>query len=934
MNLQRCLSNLFLHRLNAGSIPSTKRFSLSHLLSFTFAVMSWINIDAQEVQLRGVVIDSLAPLGFANVIATDAESGKLAGYSITNNDGRYAFSLNSEASYILRASFLGYETQEKRLNVGADIDALTLDFTLRAETAQLDGVEIVYEMPVTVKGDTIVYNADSFNRGNEKKLGDVLENLPGVEVNDDGEIQVEGKTVQKVMVEGKDFFDGDSKLATKNIPANAIDKVEVLRNFSEVGQMRGVTNNQDNVAINIKLKEGKKNFWFGEVTAGSGVDADVDPRYLLHPKLFYYHPEYSLNVITDLNDIGEVPFTWRDFFNFTGGFRNFNSGGGTRFNIQESDLGFAVGQNNRAAAIGTKFAAANFSYAASQTLDLSGFGIASENTTSIISNTINQFILSGIQEQTQVQSEQNNQLGMIKFSGIYKPDARLQVDYDILLKASNQRQDDATFSAFADQTNDIVERKENRPTSIEQNINAYYTASENDIFAGQFQHMLRSEDPFYNAITDLLPFAGILPVSQEGGRFDLSQEKEIQTNKLDGKIDYYRILNKTSHLNITLGTTLSFQNFDSKIFERINGTTDLLEETQPIDGQSSSLVNDVNYDFRDLFLGVHYKIKRGDFTFSPGLTLHQYGLSNTQLGSTASQNQWLLLPDFFALWDIKNSENIRFNYSKTAEYTDINNLAQAYVFNNYNRLFAGNRNLGNALSESFRLNYFSYNLFNYTNINGSLSYTKRTKGIKNNTTLVAINQVTQPENFDPDNPDHIYAASGRFSKRISKIEYRLDATLSYSELFSRVNEALQQSESFTQNYRLSARSSFSEWPNFEVGYNWTRNQYNNGRVDQLFFTQRPYFSLDVNFLKSFYWTVNWDFYDYSNQENTIRNNYSFLNSTLYYQEQDSHWEFSLQGTNLTNNQATNTDSFTEQFNSTSQYIVLPRIIMFVVKYDL
>ena len=74
--------------------------------------------------------------------------------------------------------------------------------------------------------------------------------------------------------------------AGKTEDANAIDKVEVLRNFSEVGQMRGVTNNQDNVAINIKLKEGKKNFWFGEVTAGSGVDADVDPRYLLHPKLF------------------------------------------------------------------------------------------------------------------------------------------------------------------------------------------------------------------------------------------------------------------------------------------------------------------------------------------------------------------------------------------------------------------------------------------------------------------------------------------------------------------------------------------------------------------------------------------------------------------------------------------------------------------------
>ena len=934
MNPKNKLPFIFINFTQDALMRFFKIASVKSGLGYFLLVMVYSNMQGQEIQVRGTVVDSIAPLGFANVIATSPESGNLAGYSITNNEGRYALSLSAGESYVLRASFLGYETQEKELILPEGSADMNIDFLLKAEAAQLDGVEVVYEMPVTVKGDTIVYNADSFNTGNEKKLGDVLENLPGIEINDDGEIQVEGKTVQKVMVEGKDFFDGDSKLATKNIPANAVDKVEVLRNFSEVSQMRGVTNNQDNVAINIKLKEGKKNFWFGEVTAGSGVDADIDPRYLVHPKLFYYHPEYSINVITDLNDIGEVPFTWRDYFNFTGGFRNFNSSAGTQFNIRESDLGFAVAQNNRTAAIGTKFAAANFSYGLSPTLDLSGFGIASENSTSTVSNTINQFILSGITEQTQIRSEQNNQLGMFKFSGIYKPDARLQVDYDILLKASDQRQEDATFSAFADQTNDIVELKENRPASLQQNINAYYTASDNDIFAGQLQHMLQSEDPFYNAITDLLPFAGILPVSQQAGRFDLSQTKEIQTNKIDGKVDYYRILNKTSHLNITLGTTLSAQEFDSRIFEGLEGNTILLEETLPVDGQSTSLINAVKYDFNDVFLGLHYKIKRGDFTFSPGLTLHQYALSNTQQGSTERQDQFLILPDFFALWDIKNSENLRFKYSKTAEYTDVNNLAEAYVFNNYNRLFAGNRFLGNALSESFRLNYFSYNLFNYTNINGSLSYTKRTKGIKNNTTLVAINQVTQPENFDPDNPDHIYAASGRISKRISKIEYRLNATVSYSELFSRVNEALQESQSLTQNYRLSARSSFQDWPNFEVGYNWTRNQYNNGRVDQLFFTQRPFFSLDVNFLKSFYWTMNWDFYDYRNEQNTVQNNYSFLNSTLYYQKQDSPWEFSIQGTNLTNNQATNTDSFTEQFNTTSQYIVLPRIIMFVVKYDL
>ena len=889
----------------------------------------------QTVTLKGVVKDSITPLGFANVIATEVETGSLVSYAITSNEGKYQLDLAPGGAYVLRASFLGYTTQEKQLTLPADAADYLMDFFLESEAAQLDGVELVYEMPVTVRGDTIVYNADSFNRGDEKKLGDVLKNLPGLEINDDGEIQVEGKTVQKVMVEGKDFFDGDSKLATKNIPANAVDKVEVLRNFSEVGQMRGVTNNQDNVAINIKLKEGKKNFWFGEVTAGAGVDADQGTRYLVHPKLFYYNPKYSVNVITDVNDIGEVPFTWRDYFNFSGGFRNFNQGGGTQFSISESDLGFAVAQNNRAQAIDTKFGAANFSYALSPVWDLSGFGIASDNRTQIVSRTLKQYISSGIIETTENASDQSNQLAMLKLSSIYKPNVNFQLDYDVLVKGSKQAQNDNTLSEFGTFTNDIEEQKENTPTSINQNINAYYTASDDDILAFQAQHLYQNEDPFYRALTDLSPFEGLLPVTSSSDRYDVSQEKMIKTNKIDSKLDYFKILTKTSHLNLTLGQTLSHQAFNSAIFQTLNGTQiQPLEETVPIDGVSESLINDVRYGFSDTFLGLHYKFKTGKLTVSPGVSLHRYGLVNEQSGSELRQNQWLVLPDFFALIDLKKSENLRFNYAVSAEYTDVNNYAQAYVFNNYNRLFRGNRALENALNDTYRLNYFSYNLFNYTNISGSLSYTKRRAGIKNNTTLVAINQVSSPSNFDRNFPDQTYAASGRFSKRIKNIEYRLNANLNLSELYNTVNDQIQESRSFTQNYRASARSSFKDFPNFEIGYNWNRNDYNNGRAAQVFFTKRPYINMDVTFLKSFFWTMNWDFYDYSDAENTVSNNYSFLNSTLYFQKEDSHWEFSIQGTNLLNNKDTNTDSFSEEFNTTSQYLVLPRIVMLVVKYDL
>ena len=113
------------------------------------------------------------------------------------------------------------------------------------------------------------------------------------------------------MVNGKDFFYGDTKLASKNIPSKAVDKIQVLRNYSEVGQLSGVTNNQDNVAINIKLKEGKENFWFGTVTAGGGVSED-EPLYLAQPKLFYYSPKFSLNFIGDLNNTGETALSRRD----------------------------------------------------------------------------------------------------------------------------------------------------------------------------------------------------------------------------------------------------------------------------------------------------------------------------------------------------------------------------------------------------------------------------------------------------------------------------------------------------------------------------------------------------------------------------------------------------------------------------------------------
>jgi len=134
----------------------------------------------------------------------------LESYGITDANGNFKLQLGKNGSYKIQVSYIGMKTFEEVLTT--DENDITKVYTLQTDKS-LDEVEISYEMPVTIRGDTLIYNADSFSDGTERKLEDILENLPGVEINENGQIEVEGKVVNKLMVNGKDFFDGDTKLA-------------------------------------------------------------------------------------------------------------------------------------------------------------------------------------------------------------------------------------------------------------------------------------------------------------------------------------------------------------------------------------------------------------------------------------------------------------------------------------------------------------------------------------------------------------------------------------------------------------------------------------------------------------------------------------------------------------------------------------------------
>jgi hypothetical protein len=903
-------------------------------------------ISSAQVTVKGVVKDSIgAPLELANVIAINKETKAMASYGITNEKGLFKLDLEKNTTYTVQVSYIGMKTVSQIISTKEE--NITKDFTLQNDNA-LAAVELTYEMPVTIKGDTLIYNADSFKDGSERKLEDVLKKLPGVEINEDGQIEVEGKVVNKLMVNGKDFFDGDSKLATKNIPSNAVDKIQVLRNYSEVGQLSGVTNNQDNVAINIKLKEGKENFWFGDITAGSGI-ADDDGLYLVQPKLFYYSPKYSINLIGDMNNIGEVALSNRDIRNFGGGFRAPSRSSGTNINLGNNSLRGLTNIGN-AQKIETKLGAANFSYAPQKNLDLSGFLIYNSTRLRTREESFVRYTDSDLgipdEETVQVGREASNQ-ALAKLSASYKPNANNQLDYDLLGRISNDTETQDLFSSVVGSTNQVEKVK---PFSINQNLSYYYTLDEKNIFALEAQHLIKDEDPFYNALLtndptnneDANPLnqdafdntAEALGLDRDQFGYNLNQNRRIKSNQLDAKVDYYHILNNKSNINLTFGTILSSQQFNSNIFQFLDDGSLFDPVANLTDDEGNVLVNqnDTDYNFSDVYLGLHYRIKTGKFTITPGLSVHSYGNKNTQFGETFKDNFFRVLPDFETRIQFKKSENLTFRYNMTNSFTDVTSLAEGLVLNNFNNIGYGNSELQNSLSHNLNLSYFSFNLFNYTNVFAVLNYSKNVDQIRSQTEF--DNVIRTSTFFNSNFADESFTAFGRVQRTFKKIRASLRANFNYSKNNQFIQGTRSVNESFTQSYTPELRTNFREAPNVSLKYRYTVTENNQGASSTKFITNAPSVEFDAYILKTITFRTD---YTYTNQDDGVRPSQSFQTwdaSLAYRKDRDAKWEFEVKASNLldidsnVNNGASNISVFS------SETFIQPRFVTFRVIYTL
>jgi hypothetical protein len=305
-----------------------------HLLLIALIFISFSSYSqSKNGSVTGKVVNTKdnLPIDYASVAVKSLTDSSVAGVTNTQTDGSFSIKGLAPGPYRLTVAYLGLKNVNREFTVTAAVPAVNLgnvgmeNTGVELNTVVIKGVVT----PVVVKTDTVEYNASAFKVRENAVVEDVLKKLPGVEVAKDGSIKAQGETVTRVRVDGKDFFGNDPLLATKNLPAEMIDKIQVIDLMSDQSQFTGVDDGNREKIINITTKKDMKNGYFGNSSVGYGTNAGegTDNRYDANINVNKFNNDQQISVIGQFNNVNK-----QNFGSGGGGGNRGGGGGGGRFN--------------------------------------------------------------------------------------------------------------------------------------------------------------------------------------------------------------------------------------------------------------------------------------------------------------------------------------------------------------------------------------------------------------------------------------------------------------------------------------------------------------------------------------------------------------------------------------------------------------------------
>ena len=288
--------------------------------------------SAQTAQydVSGVVIDSAGTrLSRAMVVALARPDSVLTKFATTDGNGAFTLSRLPVGNYILQVTYVGHTPFRKDFSVtDADVNAGTITMAILAH--ELDAIVVSAEhVPFVNRHDTLDYNVLAFPTRPNATVEELLKRLPGIEVDEDGTIRAQGEDVENVLVDGKEFFGSDPTIATRNLPAEAVDRVQVYDKQSDMAEFTGIAEGQEERTINLQLREEARTGYFGRVAGSVGADGGTygvndtpgDNKALYDERLSInrFSPTTQLALIANINNVSQASFGWEDYQYFMAG---------------------------------------------------------------------------------------------------------------------------------------------------------------------------------------------------------------------------------------------------------------------------------------------------------------------------------------------------------------------------------------------------------------------------------------------------------------------------------------------------------------------------------------------------------------------------------------------------------------------------------------
>ena len=297
---------------------------MKNLALLFFIGLSPFFLSAQTGVVKGMLADTTGQLLHnATISVLQKKDSSLVSYAMTDSKGSFEIKNLSLGDYQIFISFTGYEVYKGPFSITTNKRILDFGLVVLWPEYKMLSTVVVTESPVKMNGDTISFKANAFNSKPDATVEDVLKKIPGIQVQKDGSIKAMGEQVQKVYVDGKEFFGNDPKMATKNLTADMVDQIQVFDDMSEQARFTKIDDGSRTKSINIKLKKDKRKGDFGRATVGAGSESRYEGNFSFN----HFRGDQRISLVGSANNTNKLSYTFTDFSS-QGGSSQFSSGGG------------------------------------------------------------------------------------------------------------------------------------------------------------------------------------------------------------------------------------------------------------------------------------------------------------------------------------------------------------------------------------------------------------------------------------------------------------------------------------------------------------------------------------------------------------------------------------------------------------------------------